>query len=151
MLWLVSIYVVDDVYIDGPSMSNLVIFPLSRLFPGKQAAVHASWYSGNLTITPDGVADFLDERPDNESASSLSLEFKNGVLVGPAGRNIGEQPGAAQPATQPADKPPADKPPVKDQPPPPTSKDAPSHQGRTKIESEQGVDGKPPEAPQQPR
>ena len=57
-----------------------------------------------------------------------------------------QQSGADQPATKPADKPPAD---VK--PPAPTSKDAPSHQGRIKIESEQVVDGKPPQAPQPPR
>ena len=57
-----------------------------------------------------------------------------------------DQAGADQPATKPADKPPAD---VKQ--PAPTSKDAPSHQGRIKIESEQVVDGKPPQAPQPPR
>ena len=64
----------------------------------------------------------------------LEINDKNNVW-----RRVAEPAGAAQPATQPADKAP-----VKDQPSTPTSKDVPH-------KAEQVVDGKPPEAPQQPR
>jgi hypothetical protein len=95
---------------------NLVCAEVQHLFPARAMAGERL-----LVYLAEETNGFTPVSGDCDSSHSLiRLEPSNLVNTLDLARRRAEQPGPAQPATQPADKPP-----VKDQPPTPTSKDAP--------------------------
>jgi hypothetical protein len=159
-LWLVCIYIQDeDAFLEQStqSLGAMVIYPIQNLFPDQGPSIFADWFSGEIPIHEDPIVRNL-VNPDNQQESHVErLIFQKGVLVKFGGKN-GMTQNNVIPSTAMS---PAEYTSI------PTllrwagaivlllisqlivNKFA-RHKWR-RLEGEQVVDGKPPEAPQQPR